>query len=117
VPIYPPWSGVNLVVQIVRFVDDHFPGWVASEFVDAEGHLHTFIEKVRIFSVEHMDATTSYPQPGVVRCEILDRSQGPLGQELLHVSTANPDGVESTQGLTDFVVLPSQLSAVHKDSS
>ena len=40
----------DLAVQIVRFVDECQPGVVACEFVDADGHLHTLIDKVPIFS-------------------------------------------------------------------
>jgi hypothetical protein len=54
----------NLFVQIVRFVDDRFPGWVACEFNDAASVLHVLIDKVPIFTTEVLDADSSFPQPG-----------------------------------------------------
>lgn len=37
-------------VQITRFVDDSFPGFVECTFVDALGETHVFIEKVPVVS-------------------------------------------------------------------
>jgi len=108
----PPWSGCSLAVQIVRFVDESFPRWVASEFVDAEGQVHTFIAKVPIFSIDDLNASTEYPQPGIIRCEVLDRWKDPSGKELIRVTTDKPDSVESTEGLSEFVVMPIQLSKI-----
>ena len=63
----------ELAVQIVRFVDDTQPGVVACEFSDADGRRHTLIDKVPIFTTEHLDASSAYPQGGAVRCEVLSR--------------------------------------------
>jgi len=57
----------NLAVEIVRFVDDHQPGWVECEFIDAEGRRHTIIEKVPIVSPDKLDSTSEYPQSGFVQ--------------------------------------------------
>jgi hypothetical protein len=35
-------------VEIVRFVDEHQPGFVEVALVDAAGRLHTFVEKVPV---------------------------------------------------------------------
>jgi hypothetical protein len=40
----------QLAVWIVRFVDQHFPGWVECEFIDAEGRRHTVRDKVPVFT-------------------------------------------------------------------
>jgi hypothetical protein len=117
VPVYPSWSGVSLIVQIVRFEADDNPGWVACEFEDADGSRHTLIDKVPIFTIEMLDANSAYPQPGLVRCEVLNRLQDRGGKELIRVTTASPDGVESTQGLKEFVVLPPQLSMEKGEST
>jgi hypothetical protein len=100
----------NLAVEIVRFTDDRFPGWVASEFMDAEGRRHTIIDKVPGLSLEDLDATSEYPRPGAARCEVLDRWRDALGRELARISLAKPDGIESTEGLSEFDVLSAQLS-------
>jgi hypothetical protein len=101
----------NLAVEIVRFVDDHQPGWVACEFVDAAAHRHTLIDKAPIFTAELLDATSSYPQPGLVGCEVLSRLEDDKGRELVRVTTIKPWDMESTEGLSEFVVLSTQLTA------
>jgi len=101
----------NLHVQIVRFVMDHQPPIVACEFVDADGHCHTFIDKVGIFSEETLDADSRYPQAGVIRCVLMTEWWDSRGRGLIKINTAEPDQLESTAGLTDFVVLRGQISA------
>ncbi len=63
-------SSQELIVQIVRLVDERFPGWVASEFVDANAIRHTITDKVPIFT-EVLDESSQYPQAGSVSCEVL----------------------------------------------
>jgi hypothetical protein len=101
----------NLAVQIMRFLGyDPQPGIVACEFADAEGRVHTLIDKVPIFSTETIDADSIYPLPGHASCEVLERWRDVRGCELVRVSTARPWGIESTEGLSEFVVLSTQLS-------
>ena len=96
---------VNLAVQITRFADECQPGIVSCEFTDAEGRCHTVIDKVPIFTCEPLDAGSTYPQPGIVRCTVLHWWRDPGGREMVSISTARPDGMNSTEGLSDFVVL------------
>ena len=100
----------QLAVQIARFVDDSQPGWVACEFEDAEGRRHTLVDKVPIFADRILNASSVYPQTGSARCEIFRRWKDRGARELVHISTARPDGIESTEGLSEFVVLSSQVS-------
>jgi hypothetical protein len=100
----------NLAVKIVRFVDDHQPGWVASEFVDAEGRRHSVVDKVPVLGFDYLDASSKYPQSSSARCEVLERWRDGLGRELARISLASPDGIETTEGLTEFVVLSTQIS-------
>src|SRR5215467_3218651 len=99
----------RLVVQIVRFVDAHMPGRVACEFVDADGRKHTLIDKTPIFTSHQLDSTSTYPQAGVVRCEVLFRWRDTHGRDLARVTTERPDDVESTEGLSEFVILSRDL--------
>jgi hypothetical protein len=100
----------ELAVDIVRFVDDCQPGIVASEFVDAEGRRHTLIDKIPIFSSDYsLDANSIYPQPGAVRCTVLERWSDEEGREFVSISTSSPDGVDSTEGDTEFVVLAASV--------
>jgi|SRR5260221_1631994 len=94
----------DLTVQIVRFVDGGFPGWVECEFVDSEGRRHVIIEKVPMVTLKDLDSNSEYPTSGIVRCEVLERYQNERGQELVHVSTAMPWSIESTEGVSEFTV-------------
>ncbi len=99
-------------VVIVRFVDDYQPGIVAGEFVDAYGHQHTIIEKVPVLSVEILDADSNYPCPGYARCVVLERWRDASERDLVRISTADPDSIETSEGLSEFVVRKTQISHV-----
>jgi len=96
----------NLAVRIVRFVDDGFPGWVECQFVDAAGRVHTIVDKYPTFTEEMLDAQSQYPRSGEVQCEILNRSQDARGGGLVRIRMP---GIESTEGLSEFVVPSTQL--------
>ena len=98
----------RLAVQIVRFVDDSFPGWVECKFTDSEGRLHTFVDKWPIVTTEVLDENSAYPRSGYIHCEVLSRLLDTRGRELVRITTAF--STESTEGLSEFVVLSSQLS-------
>jgi hypothetical protein len=100
----------NLAVQIVRFVDKHNPGIVECEFTDAEGRRHAFVDKAPIFTSEFLWVDSSYPKPGEMQCEVLARWRDANGRELARISTANPLGDETAEGLSEFVVRSEQLS-------
>ena len=102
----------ELRVEIVRLVDDHFPGFVACEFVDSDDRRHTLIDKAPMFSSDALDATSTYPLRGAVRCTVLRRWTDDQGRELLSISTAEPDAVESTEGLQEFVVSKNQVKRI-----
>ena len=93
-----------LTVLVVRFVDGGFPGFVECELMDAEGHLHRFVDKVPMLMNGEYDAESKYPTPDSLRCEVLERYQDGSGRELVRVSTARPDAIESTVGVTEFTV-------------
>ncbi|MGC2260730.1 MAG: hypothetical protein WA594_20640 [Candidatus Sulfotelmatobacter sp.] len=102
---------MNLAVQIVRFVGwEPQPGLVACEFVDAADRLHVIIDKIPIFSTLALDERSPYPMSGFLRCELVDHFQDSRGRELLRISTGG-DSVESTNGVSEFIVLPSQVVA------
>jgi hypothetical protein len=101
----------ELIVQIVRFVDEAFPGWAEAQFVDAQGQRHSLIDKIPIFTGEYLWTDSKYPAAGSVGCEVLERYQDENGQEVLRISTEKPGFVESTKGLTEFVVPASLISS------
>lgn len=99
---------LGVKVEISRYVDDSFPGWVECLLIDAWGNKHVFIEKYPIVSSEMLNADSSYPQLGSIRCQILKR-EFVNGREIVKIDTKTPDYVESTTGETKFDVTPEQL--------
>jgi hypothetical protein len=95
----------NLHVQIVRFVIDHQPPIVACEFVDADGQKHTVVDKVWMFSEETPSAQSHYPKPGEIRCGVVSQWRDSEGRDVVRINTADPDQIESIEGLTEFTVL------------
>jgi hypothetical protein len=103
----------ELALEIVRWVDDYQPGIVACELVDAQGRHHSFIGKVPIFSTEdNLDANSTYPRRGALRCTVRSRWKNADGQELVSISITEPDGEETTEGLQEFVVSSAQVSRI-----
>ena len=95
----------RVAVQITSFVDPHNPGIVEGKLTDAEGIVHTFVDKVPIFTREMLDAYSHYPQDGDLECRVLARWQDIDGRALARIRT-----IESTGEKSEFVVLSSQIS-------
>lgn len=97
-------------IRIVGFVDSHQPGFVACELLDAQNRTHTFVDKVPVFTDAPLDGSSVYPQPGVVNCEVLSRWRDEAGRQLARITTARPYDVDSTEGISEFVVLAEQVT-------
>ena len=93
----------NVPVQIIRFVDSSFPGWVECELFDVDGKRHVIRDKVPIFTAEDLDAKSLYPAVGTMQCEVVRRFQDEVGRQLARVSTER-FGVESVDGVSQFTV-------------
>ena len=101
---------LGIKVAIVRYIgDEPQPGIVECQFEDAHGHRWSFVEKTAIVSKENLDAKATYPQEGVVACEMLQRSLDATGRETIRVDTERPSHIESVEGETKFDVLPESL--------
>ena len=100
----------TLLLNVVRFVEEHQPNIVECELVDARGQSHLFIEKSAIVSAEEFWPGSVYPCPGSIACEIEEELQDQTGSLLLRVNTARPWNVESKTGETVFVVHASQVT-------
>lgn len=100
----------GLRVTIVRWVDDHQPGWVECHLIDHWDRLWVFIEKAPVVSTEILGPDTAFPCPGVIACELVDHARTlPEADCTILVTTAVPWGVESTTGETRFDVRPEQV--------
>jgi len=95
----------NVKVSITRRVDDEsFPGIVECELVDASGQRHLFVDKIPIFSLDHLDSASVFPQPGVIRCDVIASGSDGAGRPVLIIDISKPDHVESVDGLSRFEV-------------
>lgn len=99
-----------LAVQIERFVDDHFPGFVECRLTDAFGRLHLFIEKIPVVTTENLWSDSAYPCVGTIECEVESSLIDEQGRELSWVNTGHPWSIESTEGISSFLVLSSQVA-------
>lgn len=100
----------SVAVEITRYVDDHFPGWVEAVLVDAHGARWTFVEKVPMVSTESLTAASLYPCVGELDCEVVPGSSEAVASGLVEIDTSRPWGVEAKGGATRFVIRNSQLS-------
>ena len=100
---------ISLVVQIERFVDGHFPGFVGCALVDADGVRHEFVEKGPVVSTSDLRSESLYPQAGHIGCTIEEEWVDDLGRSLVRVSTEKPWSIESVAGATRFTVFEEQI--------
>jgi len=108
---------VDLHVQIERFVLDHQPPIIECALIDAGGQRHTFIDKVWMFSEQTLDARSEYPVPGLIRCSVMLTWCEIGGRELVRINTADPDQIESIEGISEFIVFRDQVSPQVNDST
>jgi len=61
---------------------------------------------------DHDSADSKYPTPGIVQCEVLDRFRDEKDRELVRVTIARPWGLESTEGVSEFILHESFVTSV-----
>lgn len=98
---------LNLRVQIVRFVAEDQPGIVECQFHDAQGRLHSIVDKASIFTPAALWSDSEYPCPGAVRCQVLANV---AMNRTVRIRLAEPDHVEATDGSFEFVVAEAELT-------
>jgi hypothetical protein len=111
-----PSELTSLLAWAKRFVDDAQPGWVECELTDAEGRVHLFREKVPVVTSENLDASSTYPRPVTLACQIRGQRTS-SGYAVVEVDTSQPSGIESTEGRTSFVVSPQLLVTAERAPS
>ena len=99
---------LGVKVEITRYVDDSFPGFVECRLIDAWGDRHLFIEKVPVVRSASLDENSSYPQPGIIACQVVDRREIER-REILRIETETLWHIESTTGESSFEVGSHQL--------
>jgi len=97
-------------VTIERFTHSSQPGFVECSFIDAWNKTQVFEDKVPIFTTQHLDETSLYPQAGVIAGEILREWRDADGRDIVTVTTEHPWGVASKEGTCEFDLLKEQLT-------
>ncbi len=64
----------SVAIEIVRYTDDHQPGWVECRLRDVHGHDWLFVEKVPLVTSAYLDIDSDYPRPGSIGVTVLKRS-------------------------------------------
>ena len=101
-----------VTIQILRFTDSAFPGWVECILRDASNREWLFEEKVPVVSAAKLNADNIYPQLGIIACEIVHRRKDENDRTICTIDTANPWGVVATTGETQFDVFIDQIVTV-----
>ena len=99
----------NIAVEITRYVDADFPGWVEFVLDDARGVRWVFVDKVPVVSAEDLTEATDYPRSASIECEVVpDPAVAESG--LVKIDTSRPWGIEAMDGTSTFVVHHSQVN-------
>ncbi len=100
----------TLAVQMTRYIDRSFPGWVECVFYDAQGQQHTVHEKVPVIATPNKDLKDSdFPMEGELACKIETEWRDEAFGNLAKINTERPYGIESIEGSAIFTVRSSQL--------
>jgi hypothetical protein len=101
---------VSVKCFAVRWVgDDPQPGWLEYQLIDVDGVTWSFFDKPIHGGWEAMTPTAHYPLPSSFACEIVRTETDDDGAAVVVISTISPDGLESSDGRSEFRVRESQL--------
>jgi len=95
----------GILVEVIRYTEECFPGWAECRLVDADGRDWRFLKKRSV--VLHGPDDGRLPANGRIACEVIER----LGSMAL-VSTSLPRGITSIDGESRFRI---PLSALIED--
>lgn len=99
-------------ISIIRYVSDDQPGVVECQLTDITGRAWHLMEKVPIVTTADLNARSTYPQPGVIACEVLDSRGAPDGTAVVTIDTDRPWGVATIAGETRFEVAAELLTEI-----
>jgi hypothetical protein len=100
-----------LIVDIIEYTLNEFPGFVLCKFSDHIGKIHYFNEKLPVISTGNINGDTVLPQKGYVAGKIINKENN-----IIKFSTITPYGIETTDGLNIFSVSERQImNEIEKD--
>jgi hypothetical protein len=101
---------IGIQVNIIEYTDDHQPGWVRCQFIDAYGKIWYMVDKVPMFiTTENLDAKSSYPVLATIPVTVTEIFLNNDLIELALIDTNMPWGIWAEGGEFMFTVLKSQL--------
>jgi hypothetical protein len=100
---------VEVRLEIVRWYDDHYPGWVECQLIDAHGKTWTIIEKVPVVTAADLDKDSAYPQPTSIKAALVAVIRDPANRVIVTIDTARPWGIAAIDGTTRFEVWQDQV--------
>ena len=93
-----------LVVDIIEYTEDGYPGWVTCSFADAFGKTKFIEEKEPVVSSGEITKDTVLPVKGYIAGEIISREG-----DIICFCTEKPWDIETRDGENKFFVLEKQL--------
>lgn len=101
-----PSTRVTVSCTAVRWLSgEPQPGWVEYQLIDADGV--TFDKPIH-GGWEAMGPTANYPVASSFDCEVVRTETDAPGETIIVISTLNPNGLESSDGKSEFRVRQSQ---------
>lgn len=91
--------------------DEPQPGSVEYQLTDADGVMWSFFDRPIHGGWEAMGPTANYPIASSFDCEIVRTETNELGEMLIVISTLRPNGLESSDGRSEFRVRESQIDS------
>lgn len=102
-------SLLGIHVEITRFLDESWPGYVECRLVDCAGEEWFFYEKVPVVAADGIHPNSKFPLPGFIACRVVEKSLQADGRDVVRIDTEIPWHIESTDGKTHFDVFADQL--------
>jgi len=99
----------DIAVSILRWVADDQPGIVEFSLVDCYGKDWRFVDKLPMVTTQALDETSTYPQPGSIRCEIVSFETDETGRVLVQIDTERPWYIEAVDETHVFKVESERL--------
>ena len=107
-----PSTRVKVSCVAVRWVNDGpQPGWVEYQLTDADGVTWSFFDKPIHGGWEAMTPIANYPLRSSFDCEVVGTDFDAQGDALIVISTLRPNGLESSDGSSEFRVRQSQIDS------
>ena len=100
-----------VTVRLTQLLDDGNPPLVECLLIDSSGKTHTIVEKLPVVSLLN-ELSEKGGATGSIACEVLSNWQDDQGRHLAKINTQQPWHIESSEGVSEFTVLTSQMHTI-----